>query len=250
MAPVKRFWEVDSFRGIAIILMLVSNFVTDVAFFGVYSIDIYSGFWPLFARVVVSMFLLLVGASLTLSYSRVGGRPLREVHRKYFLRGLKIFSWGMLITALTLVFLKQGFIWFGVLHLIGIGIILAHFLLRYRFLNLFCGILIVLIGIYLQTLAFDFSFMLWLGMRPVGFFSVDYVPIFPWFGMILIGMFLGNTLYPKGKRCFTLPDSSRNPLVRALSFLGRNSLLIYLVHQPVIIVLFWLLFPFPYNFAF
>jgi uncharacterized membrane protein len=246
----KRFWEIDSLRGIAIILMVVSNFVTDISYFGIYTINTYSGFWLYFARTVVSMFILLAGISLTLSYSRVSNKPSREIHKKYLLRGIKIFSLGLFITLVTWVFLKEDYVLFGILHLIGVSIILGHFLLKRSKLNLFLGVSFILFGIYLQNLAFGFPWLVWLGLRPEGFFSVDYVPIFPWFGLFLIGMFLGNKFYPEGKRKFKLWDFSENKLFAPVRFLGRNSLLIYFVHQPVLILILWALFPFPPNFFF
>lgn len=74
------------------------------------------------------------------------------------------------------------------------------------------------------------------GIYPAGFTSVDYTPLFPWFGVVLIGIGIGNFLYTGGVRQFAvprLPDLFSAPL----AFLGRHSLLIYLVHQPVIIIL-------------
>jgi uncharacterized membrane protein len=242
-----RYWEIDSLRGIAIILMVASNFVTDVSFFGIYDINIYSGFWLYFARLVVSMFILLAGISLTLSYSRVKNKTAKQIHKKYLIRGAKIFSLGMVITLVTWVFIRQDFVLFGILHLIGLSIILGHFLVKRSKLNLFLGISFMLSGIYLQSLAFGFPWLVWLGFRPEGFYSVDYVPLLPWFGLFLIGMFLGGSLYPKGKRRFQLMNSGSR-LLAPLRFLGRNSLKIYFIHQPVLILILWLLFPFPQAF--
>jgi len=243
-----RLWEIDSLRGIAIILMVISNLVTDMAFFGISEIDAYSGFWLYFARLVVSMFILLAGISLTLSYSRVRNKKPNDIHKKYFLRGAKIFGAGMLITLVTWIFIPQGFVLFGVLHLIGLSIIFGHFLLKRPKASLFLGISFMLAGLFLQTMSFDFAWLVWLGLRPENYYTVDYVPILPWFGLFLIGMFLGNSLYPEGRRRFRLPNHSGIWLVRPLAFLGRNSLLIYLIHQPVLIALLWLLFPFPQAF--
>ncbi len=247
MQKPNRLWEIDSLRGIAIILMVISNFVTDMSYFGIYSINTYSGFWLYFARTVVSMFILLAGISLTLSYSGVRNEKAKEIRRKYLLRGTKIFGSGMVITLVTWVFLKEDYVLFGILHLIGISIILGHFLLKRPKASLLLGILFVLSGIYLQTLAFGFPWLVWLGFKPEGFFSVDYVPIFPWFGLFLIGMFLGNKFYPEGKRKFRLRNSE-NRLFAPVRFLGRNSLLIYFIHQPILIL--FLLVSFPQNFFF
>lgn len=246
----ERMWEIDSLRGIAIILMVISNFVTDVSYFGIYGVNTYSGFWVYFARIVVSMFILLAGISLTLSYSRIRRRKPEEIHKKYFARGAKIFGAGMLITLITWVFIPRDFVIFGVLHLIGLSIIFGQFLVKRSRLSLFLGVSFIAVGLFLQAFAFGFPWLVWLGFRPEVFFSVDYVPVFPWFGLFLIGMFLGNMFYPEGKKRFHIKDFSNSRISSPLQFLGRNSLKIYFIHQPVLILLLWLLFPFPQGFPF
>jgi uncharacterized membrane protein len=74
-----------------------------------------------------------------------------------------------------------------------------------------------------------------LGVRQFGRYMVDYYPILPWFGIALLGVFVGHTLYPGGTPRFTLPDLSQRAPIRGLTFLGRHSLLIYLVHQPILL---------------
>ena len=64
----------------------------------------------------------------------------------------------------------------------------------------------------------------------------DYRPLLPWFGVVLIGLFFGKVLYARGKRVLNLPRSTP-ALARPLAPLGRNSLFIYMVHQPVLIAL-------------
>jgi uncharacterized membrane protein len=65
-------------------------------------------------------------------------------------------------------------------------------------------------------------------------YTVDYFPIFPWFGVVLFGMALGGILYKDGKRQFPFPDISKYVPVRIVSWFGKNSLTIYLAHQPII----------------
>lgn len=234
---MERLWEVDSARGIAIIMMLISNFITDLLYFKIYNPGSLASFWNIFALTTASMFILLVGISLSLSYSKVRDKPIKSIFRKYAIRGLKIFLWGLAITAVTMVFMNSDFILFGVLHLIGISIILSVPFLRFRKLFLFLGAIFIILGIYLNGLTFDFPWLLWLGFMPKGFSSVDYFPIFPWFGIILLGLSVGNMIYPDGKKRI---KNVNNMFVKGLSFLGRNSLKIYLVHQPIFIGLLYL----------
>jgi len=165
----------------------------------------------------------------------------KKVYLKYLKRGLKVFSWGLIITLTTWVFLRAGFVIFGILHFIGISIILAYPFLKLRSWNLLIGIAFISPGIYLKNFTFGYPWLMWLGLKPERFYTVDYFPIFPWFGVILIGVFFGNLLYPDYTQKFKLFDLSDFTFIRLFCFLGRHSLLIYLIHQPILITLLYLL---------
>lgn len=240
----ERFWEIDSLRGLAVVCMICYHFLFDLAFFGVISLDVSSGFLWFFARMTASTFIFLMGVSLTLSSSRskLSGSYLhKNLFKKYLIRGCRIFLYGLLITIITWIFIPQEFIIFGILHFIGIAIILAYPFLKRKYLNLVVGIFIIFIGIYLQTLSFNFTWLMWLGFVPNSLSTVDYFPIFPWFGIVLLGIFFGGILYKNYKRQFKLPDLSNNYFFKGSAFLGRHSLVIYLIHQPIIIVVLFLL---------
>jgi uncharacterized membrane protein len=236
-----RFREVDLLRGVAIVLMVLYHLAFDLAYFAVYQIDVASGFWLAAARISASLFLLLVGLSLTLSYSRA--RLLGQEDRFFYRlckRSARILGLALGITIITYFVICKGFIVFGVLHLIGLSLLLAFPFLRLQRMNFIFGLLAILAGACLQTVSVDYPWLLWLGLAPSDFYSLDYFPLFPWFGVILAGMGLGDMLYPGYRRRFSLPDLSGSPLVRGLVFLGQNSLLIYLIHQPIMIALFYL----------
>jgi uncharacterized membrane protein len=236
-----RFWEVDFLRGMAIVLMVLFHLVFDLNYFGVQQIEVASGFWFYLARFTASLFLLLVGVSLTLSYSRA--RLLGQIDRfRYRLmkRSLWIFSLAIGVTLVTYVFIGKGFIVFGVLHLIGISLLLAYPFLRLHGVNFILGLLFILVGLFLQSLSVDFSWLLWLGLAPWDFRSVDYFPLLPWFGVVLIGIAFGDLFYRGYSRRIPVPDLVGSSLVSGLVFLGRNSLAIYLAHQPVLIGLMYL----------
>ena len=175
-----------------------------------------------------------MGVSLTLRYDRL--KPAlseRQLFGEFLLRGAKIFGWGMVITAVTYLALGSGFIVFGILHLLGLSTVLAYPFLRSRWAGLVGGIVVIVLGVYLNQQLSASPWLIWLGVRQLGRHMVDYYPIFPWFGPALLGVFAGLTLYPGGAPRFTLPDLSGAAPVRGLSFLGRHSLVIYLVHQPI-----------------
>ena len=234
---MKRFWEIDSLRGIAIIAMVISNLVTDLIFFGLYFPGSLAGFWNLFAYATATTFIVLVGISLSLSYSRVRKWKKQRIWKKYIERGLKILSWGLIITAVTYLLMDSGYILFGVLHLIGLSIILSVPFLNFKELNLWLGGLLIFLGIFTKTFTVDFSWLVWLGLMPQNFFSVDYFPLLPWFGVVLTGIYLGKIFYPDGKRMLKIKERKSG----MLSYLGKHSLIIYLIHQPILIGLLYLL---------
>lgn len=228
----KRFWEIDILRGIAIINMIIFNYSVALSYLKIYSLNL----GLTYAVLIASTFIFLSGMCLTISYSRVKKWKQKEIYKKFFLRGLKIFIYGILITVITFLAFPEAFIIFGILHFIGVSIILGQFFLNFKKLNLFLGLLIIVLGIYLLNFRFDFSWLLWLGFVPKNLYTFDYFPILPWFGVTLLGIFFGNILYKNGKRIFKIRDLSNLSIVKFLAFLGRKSLIIYLAHQPLLIL--------------
>ena len=232
-----RFWEIDLLRGIAIIMMIVFHVLYDLYFFNIYKIVLYSGFLLWYVYSIASIFILLVGICLTLSYTKAKKKlTKKELKLKFLFRGIKIFGFGLVITLATMLYLPEGFILFGVLHCIGLSIILAYPFLQLHIQNLLFGVILISAGLYLKTLTVNFPWLIWLGFTPGQFYTVDYFPLLPWFGVILIGIFIGNKLYSDYKRKFYLIDLSRFRYIRSLCFIGRHSLIIYFLHQPVIII--------------
>ena len=235
MVSVVRFWELDFFRGMAIIMMAVFHLVFDLYYFGAYGVDVGSGFWLYFARATAFIFVFLVGVCLSISY----GKTPVKFWLKNAKRGLKVFGFGLLITALTFLAFKNNFIVFGVLHFIGVSVVLSIVFVRFNYLNLLFSVGFIAVGFYLAGLVFSFPWLVWAGLEPAGFYTFDYFPLFPWFGVILFGLFVGKNLYSNGKRQFKIKEVSNLP-VKGFGFLGRHSLVIYLIHQPIIIFILYI----------
>lgn len=234
-----RFLEVDVARGLAIIAVVLYHFIYDLDTLAGYAVNSTSGFWGFFADASAFAFVFLVGLSLAISSARARATlgPGWELYKKYLLRGLRILAYGMLITLVFWV-LQFGTVIFGILHLIGVSILLSYPFLRLRWPNLFLGLAIIALGAYMQTtnVSADTIWLAPLGVVPESLFMPDYRPLLPWFGVVLLGLFAGNILY--ADRAVETPGSAgaQPPApVRSLAFLGRNTLLIYLVHQPLLI---------------
>ena len=228
----------DAARGVAIAMMVVYHLMYDLDYFGGYPIESTSGFWARFADTTASAFLFLVGVSLAISYARASaGHPGRSLFGNYLLRGIRIFAYGMALTVVFLVF-GMGVVAFGILHLIGVSIILAYPLLRYRFANLFLGLSLLAAGVYMRIEGFSSQspWLLPFGVVPENLVMPDYRPLLPWFGVVLLGVFAGNVVYGGGRRP-ALFAGKAPAVARPLLPLGRNSLLVYLIHQPILIAL-------------
>ena len=224
-------------------MVIFFHILIDLNFFNIYKINVFSGVTLPIAYAVATTFLLLVGMSLTLGFSKIKHTlSKKEGQLKIILHGLKIFGIGLLITLGTWLYLDEGFIIFGVLHCIGISIIFSIPFLTFRVQNLVLGLVFIFLGLILKTFTVDFYWLAWLGFKPTTFYTVDYYPLLPWFGVVLIGIFLGNSLYPKGKRRYAIKGRSTVKIVSFSCFLGRHTLIIYLVHQPIIVGLIYLLF--------
>jgi uncharacterized membrane protein len=233
---VERFWEVDAARGVAIIMMIVYHSTYDLDTLGGYDIQSTSGHWALFADLTAGLFLFLVGVSLAISRARTSMTGWR-LFGKYLARGLRILAYGLILTVVLLA-LGMGVVAFGILQLIGVSIILAYPFLGLRFTNLVLGALIFAAGQYVlaQDLYSQGFWLLPFGVVPEGVVMPDYRPLLPWFGVVLIGLFFGNMVYGDGRSPAALADKAPAP-ARPLLPLGRNSLFVYLIHQPIIIVL-------------
>lgn len=222
----KRYSEVDILRGIAVVMMIVFHAVFDFDYFKIYNFNIYNGFWLYFARLIATIFIFLVGISMTLSYYRKGFGFLN-----YFKRGSVVLGYGLSITLVTYLFLREGTIIFGILHFIGISIILGSLFLRFKNLNLILGGIFILLGFYIKSFVVNYPWLVFLGLRFENFYTLDYFPLLPWFGVVLLGLYFGKVFYPEGKRRFKIEMKNKY-----LSYLGRHSLIIYLLHQPILVL--------------
>jgi len=233
-----RFWEIDALRTNAILVMIAYHTLLLIDYFGIQQTQqyLYPRFW-LWFTFGGGTFIFLAGVSLTIAYFR------SKRTKPFMIRGAKIFALGMGITLVTWLISRPDYVQFGVLHFFGIAFILAPFFLRFRFINLILGISLMILGFYLQSTRFDFPWLFWLGLMPHGFGSVmDYMPLLPWFGLFLAGMFFGKILYPQGNRRLHIRDFN-NRIVSALTLPGRHPLGIYLAQWPAIVGILLILFP-------
>ena len=144
----------------------------------------------------------------------------------------------MLVTLVTYFGFERGMVVFGILHLIGFSIMLGSFFARFKYVNLVLGMLIVVLGLFFKKIILDTFWFVVLGFPFYGFYTFDYYPIFPWFGVFLLGLFLGKMFYPFGKQKYKFSEIG---YLKPVSYLGRVSLWVYLIHIPIVYGLVYLL---------
>ncbi|MBI3332017.1 DUF1624 domain-containing protein [Candidatus Peregrinibacteria bacterium] len=239
MPTTNRYPEIDLLRTLAVFMMLVFHFALDLEFFfGWAGIGVLSGGWWLLGRATAIIFLLLVGVSFMISWDRtVKAHPEKtfwQVYPKYLRRGLFVIGCGMVVTVVTYWNMGQnGYIRFGVLHLIGTSIILLPFFVRFREPNAAIAIVFYILGKWVRTKLLATSLFLPLGFRYPGFASLDYYPLIPWLGMILLGLAIGSFFYVRHTEWRNTLTTFHLPLSTALTWPGRHALWIYLLHQPI-----------------
>ncbi len=252
----QRYVELDLLRTLAIVMMVIYHLAYDLEMYHGFPLGLFENTsWYLLRQGTASLFLLLVGTSFAISWNRHqtkhGESSFAVRYKKYVLRGLGVIGCGMLVSMVTYVAEPETYVRFGILHMIGVSILLLPFFARFREWNLLLGISFIgfqKIIVDILSVAGRRPALLPLGVMPTDFMSVDYFPLIPWFGIVLMGYAVGYFLYVR-QRGFrksssdssVSSDSSYARRRRALTWPGKNALLIYLLHQPLILGLLALL---------
>ena len=222
----ERIWELDALRGFCIVCVIFVHFMFDLVYFLGKQVD----FPPLYTFIQQyggAIFVVLSGCCATL-----GSRSFR--------RGVLVFGCGMLITLVTFGMWRMGMaasdvvVKFGVLHLLGVCMMLYPLLKKLPTTALsVLAAAIVAIGYAIQGMRFSVRWLFPLGFVYPGFTSSDFFPLLPQLGWFLLGIVIGRTLYHE-KRTL-LPGTAQDFfLFRFFQWCGRQSLWIYLLHQPVV----------------
>ncbi len=228
--PRERFIEIDCLRVIAIVLMVAYHLAYDLQIYYEFETNLYGMFWSVLEKISAGMFLLLTGLCFTLSWEA------SPQYGKFLKRGLRILAYAAVISIVTYAFDPPTYVRFGILHLIAGTTVLLPLFAPLRRLNLLIGLLILWVGISTKGTTVDTSLLLPLGFLPAGFESVDYFPLLPWFGISLIGMALGYGYGTSGTRWF-VPTGLKTKQKAIIEAISKQSLLIYMLHQPVLLLL-------------
>lgn len=217
----RRFDILDAWRTLAIALMLAYHFLYDLYIFGVLSANqMFSAPLNVLERLICCSFILLAGASARFS-------------RNNLRHGLIVLAAGAVVEIGAAV--AGQTIRFGVLMLLGSSMVLWHFLGKYLQKWRPDNLTAICIGLFIFTRWWTgvtpapVGWLYPLGLTAPGFRSADYFPLLPWFFLFLIGTALGGW-------CLAHRDHKllAAPLPKVLTWPGRHSLVIYVLHQPVL----------------
>lgn len=227
-----RIWELDAFRGLCILGMIFVHAVWDLD--NVFLSDFSP---PLVYEYMIDygalLFIVLSGVCVTLGRHSVK-------------RGFIVLAAAMLVSLAFSVLEPLGIgsfypVWFGILHLLGTCMLLYPLLKKLPYWCLIpIAMAFVLLGWYIEGVGVDFAPLLVLGFDS-GIPMSDYFPLFPNLGWFLLGIALGKLLYQQ--RISLLPNFPHNNWIcRFLMLCGRHSLIIYVLHQPIVYGILWLIF--------
>ena len=222
----------DIFRGWALLLMVIYHFNYDLSYFNIIKINLNSSnFFLLFRYTIICMFLLSMGISFSLVHRKsISWRKLRK-------RILLLSLASLAVTIATYIVFPNSWIYFGILHFILLSSLLALPFLNHPKIALLSAILI-LIGYATDSLSIHplFNYLQpILHLPPIH--TQDIITLFPWFGVVLLGTVIAY--YDLYQKIFIQKIFNNNSLHnRVLKFMGQHSLLIYLIHQPILFFTF------------
>jgi len=232
----QRIAALDLLRSAALLGMASYHFVYDLQMHGLVPPGFaVQGFFYWHARTVASTFLLLAGLGIWLSH----GAGIRWP--AFWRRMAKVGGAAALVSVATYIALPDWWIFFGILHCIALGSLLALPFLRLPALvTVAAGAFVVWASYALATPAMNAPLLRFIGLHTIPTMTVDFEPLFPWFGPILIGLGLGR-LGSRFGLWNWLARWNAPGWVRALGWPGRHSLAVYLLHQRFLLgrVGFW-----------
>jgi len=220
----------DVLRGVAIVAMIVYHLAFDLELFGLADLGATEHWaWIAFVRTIPASFLIIAGISLTLAAN--GGLNWRH----YWWRIFYLAAAAALITVVSYFADPDAIIWFGIIHCIAVSSVIGLFFLRLPVFVTLLAAAAILVGPLFATPALNAPALLWVGLGTEAPPSNDYNPLFPWLGFMLIGIALARLVIPYAATAPWAQWRPRDGAGRLLALAGRHSLMIYLLHQPILI---------------
>ena len=217
---------IDCIRGCAILAMMAYHFGFDLNMQGYIVQDLnHSIVWQIARSLILGTFLFVAGFSMALAA--------QQSLKKRLIRLTRIAFCAVLVSVVSLFMFPDSWIFFGVLHFLVVATVICWVVMPYKKLLMVLAVAITVIGILYQSQVFDQPAMQWLGMMTHKPITEDYVPIFPWLGVMMMGIILGQWALTR-VQLWPLACTP-NVVLSPVQWLGRHSLAVYMLHQPILL---------------
>ncbi len=200
--------------------MILYHFLVDVEMIFEIPIGVFEMPIVLLARAVATLFIFLLGMSAVIKFEKIKKEGVEIVLLYFGKRAIQIGLWAGVISLVTYFLFPDNFIFFGILHFMSISLILIVPFLYWK-----NKITLLIFGILLICLGFAFQNIF---LKNIS--SLDYFPLLPWFGVVILGMIMGRII-----------KFNKSIKTNFLANIGQKSLLIYLLHQPILWGGLWIL---------
>ncbi len=234
-----RILFLDLLRGVAVLAMICYHFFWDLGFFGYVDFSLATtGLGLNIAQIIGSSFIFISGFSLNLASLS------NNFQRNFRWRFFKLLLLSCLISLVTLIFDKNNFIFFGILHLLTFCSLMGFILIKVKNTYFIFFVLLIALLVSITNWKFDLPVqMSWIGLNIIVPQTSDFYPVIPWVIYFLMGLWLGKILNTKilnsSKWVFAEKEFLRHGRISKFFLLsGRNSLVIYILHQPIFFSLF------------
>jgi uncharacterized membrane protein len=251
-----RAFELDALRGLSIVMMLCHHFVFDVRY--ILGIDAFAfQDSQIFNYIAQPLFI-----SIFLSVSGICCQFSKNNLRRAVRMGIAALTLSVMMGVFSVMFEEGLFVFFNILHLLTIGTLIYWLIDKLEARkarmesiepkdiiivqsrnNVYFLIVAMVLLLGLQVLPeisgnVDTYLLLPFGILPRDYLPMgDYLPMIPWLGVFLIGIVIGRTAYRDKKSIFPGVPPTFLKVTRPFEWVGRNSLVVYLVHQPVMLAI-------------
>jgi len=240
-----RLQKLDIFRGVAILLMVV--FHINYSLLNIFNIDALNFselFWFIEGRISALLFIFIAWISFLLAEKKYWNKIIKKYFKVVFI--LWIIAW--LISLSTFLFFPEQYIRFGIIHFFALSFLLMLLFRIFNYYNLLFWIIFIIYWFYfIPVIDNQYLYFLWFMYN--WFHSADYYPILPYFWIMLLWYSSGLCLYNKNKlNIFKLKPYSNKFIFKKVfiilnnffEYIWKKSLIIYLIHQPIIIFIIYL----------
>lgn len=236
-SKIQRIWEIDTLRGTAVIGMVIYHLYFNLTFF--HQVTFPNSLVSLFSilgwlsRIT---FVVLVGITIWLRFIKCNKKITTIFLKKSLLRTTIIGTSALLISLLISIFYSDFSISFGILHFISLAIIFSIPFVKFPKAAGIIGTIITAVGFLHFPIQVTNNYLFIFGFYKPPLNELDYFPLIPWFGIVLLGIYVASQVYENTiESKFNVRKD--NTVVSFFSLCGQHSLFIYIVHQPIIVLL-------------